>query len=219
MNRRDFLKASANTSALPLLTLPVHYVQASTGNASRSIRPGLIISDSRFIASRQFGQEAHKLGLPQHTIRGDITALWYQYLDTTWRKNPLVVAGMTSLDSVFLLEQLANDRQVRLSVRIEHALTPDGDTTHTIRARQSDHDELRQTLTDTQWHRALAHRFHAGISTDRSQPLISSQSTTLATTTPVINPLDMPNHLASQNTTLVSWVMAPAHTIRRYWAS
>ncbi len=45
-----------------------------------------VVFDERFPASVAFGTEARNLGLPTHSIRGDITDLWFHELDAQWKK-------------------------------------------------------------------------------------------------------------------------------------
>src|SRR5690606_13804188 len=45
-----------------------------------------------------------------YPIDGDVTALWYDVLDTRWRRPGFVLAGLTGRDTLFVLETLAADR-------------------------------------------------------------------------------------------------------------
>jgi len=52
-----------------------------------------------------------------YQIDGDVTALWYDVLDTRWRRPGFVLAGLTGRDTLFVLETLAADRGRRVVSR------------------------------------------------------------------------------------------------------
>lgn len=54
-----------------------------------------------------------------YTIDGDVTALWYNTLDTLWRKPGFVLGGITGTDALFVLERLAFDCGRRAVSRTE----------------------------------------------------------------------------------------------------
>jgi hypothetical protein len=82
-----------------------------------------VIFDSRFSAGRAFAAAAASAGRTTVAIRGDVTALWFDDLRVRWATPGGAIAGMTTLRSLFCLEQLAKDHWMRVIVRAEHART------------------------------------------------------------------------------------------------
>jgi hypothetical protein len=114
MDRRKFCISSAAVAAglaaeiaLPSAPVPLHKV----------------IFDSRFAAGRAFAVAAAGAGRTTAAIRGDVTALWFDDLRLRWATPGGAIAGMTTLRSLFCLEQLAKDHWMRVMVRAEHART------------------------------------------------------------------------------------------------
>jgi hypothetical protein len=91
------------------------------------------VYDERYEAAVAFGAAAHRLGVPARSIDGDVTALWVDDLSLRWRAEPAVVAGITSAEALFCLEQLAWDRGRRVVVRAGHETGPDGRRTAILR--------------------------------------------------------------------------------------
>ena len=133
MNRRQFLHAGMIIPALPIAAgIPFRNAVAGSLRGSNPIRMHKLIFDERFPEGRAFAAQADRLGLSTHAIRGDVTDLWYHDLDLRWRKGPSAIAGMTTGDSLFCLERLAWDREMRVVFRAEHSCLPGGFTEHRL---------------------------------------------------------------------------------------
>jgi len=65
-----------------------------------------LVVDRRHLAAGHAGLTAPKV----YPIDGDVTALWYDVLDLTWRRPGFVLGGVTGRDALFVLETLALDR-------------------------------------------------------------------------------------------------------------
>jgi hypothetical protein len=78
-----------------------------------------VIVDERFSTSVEFGEEWRARGASVHTIRGDITDLWFHDLDLQWKKRPVPIAGLTAHGPLFCLERLAWDHGMRVVSRVE----------------------------------------------------------------------------------------------------
>lgn len=85
------------------------------------MHPYPLIFDRRFPAARLFGAEAARHGLATTGFDGDVTALWFHDLGPRWAAARAPVAGITTPEALFCLEQLARDAWMRVTVRVEHA--------------------------------------------------------------------------------------------------
>ncbi len=81
-----------------------------------------VIFDSRFPASRAFGESAAGAGRATAAIQGDVTALWFHDLRPQWARGRAAVAGMTTMRSLFCLQQLAHDHWMRVIISAVHGL-------------------------------------------------------------------------------------------------
>ena len=122
-SRREFLQVGIAALALPI---SAHAALAPAAAAADSTRPVIplykAVFDERFPASVAFGTEARNLGLLTHSIRGDITDLWFYDLDAQWKKKPVAVAGLTAQGALFCLERLAWDHGMRVVFRGDHRI-------------------------------------------------------------------------------------------------
>jgi hypothetical protein len=135
-NRREFLQTGVAVSALSLAidSLPAAAASASTADARR-VAPYKAIFDPRYSEGRTFAQAAGALGIPIRAIEeGDVTDYWYDELDLLWRQGPVAIAGLTQFGPMFVLEQMANERGMRVVLRIEHQARPNGTFAHVMSA-------------------------------------------------------------------------------------
>ena len=58
---------------------------------------------------------------------GDLTRLWYERLDLSWKRAPMTLGGVTTAGGLFVLETLAADRGMRVIERVELPRTGAGD--------------------------------------------------------------------------------------------
>lgn len=137
-SRREFLQVGIAALALPI---SAHAALAPAAAAADSARPVIplykVVFDERFPASVAFGTEARNLGLLTHSIRGDITDLWFYELDAQWKKKPVAVAGLTAQGALFCLERLAWDHGMRVVFRGDHQYLPDDAIEHVLTGPQS----------------------------------------------------------------------------------
>jgi hypothetical protein len=132
-SRREFLQVGIAALALPI---SAHAALTPTPDAPEKTTPITplykVVFDERFPASVEFGNEARSLGLPTHSIRGDITDLWFHDLDAQWKKNPVAIAGLTAQGALFCLERLAWDHGMRVVFRGDHRYLPAGSIEHVL---------------------------------------------------------------------------------------
>ncbi|MGC2333017.1 MAG: hypothetical protein WA581_16300 [Candidatus Acidiferrales bacterium] len=137
-SRREFLQVGIAALALPISAHPALLPSGVVPATSISITPLYkVIFDQRFPASVAFGAEARTSGLPAHSIRGDITDLWFHELDAQWKKKPVAVAGLTAQGPLFCLERLAWDHGMRVVFRGDHHSLPDGSIEHILTGPES----------------------------------------------------------------------------------
>ncbi|MGP3618738.1 twin-arginine translocation signal domain-containing protein [Pseudomonas aeruginosa] len=157
MNRRNFLKTSLAGTAVPALAGIGQFSLADSLANWGQGTPEWAISDSRFSACQRFGSAAERAGLSHLAIDGDVTALWYKHLDPQWRKEPTVIAGMTALQPLFVLERLAWDRGMRVVLRVEHHWQGDGRVNHRLEAPEHQLPELATLFGgDADWNERFA---------------------------------------------------------------
>jgi hypothetical protein len=72
-----------------------------------------------------------------HSIRGDITDLWFHDLDARWKQSPAAIAGLTAQGALFCLERLAWDHGMRVVFRGDHRYLPDGSIEHALTGPES----------------------------------------------------------------------------------
>jgi hypothetical protein len=137
-SRREFLQVGIAALALPISAHAALSPIAAASNSSVAVTPLYkVVFDERFPLSVAFGAEARSLGLPTHSIRGDITDLWFHELDARWKKSPAAVAGLTAHGALFCLERLAWDHGMRVVFRGDHRYLPDGSIEHALTGPQS----------------------------------------------------------------------------------
>ena len=137
-SRREFLQVGIAALALPISAHAALSPAASVPDTAVPVTPLYkVVFDERFPASVAFGNEATSLGLPAHSIRGDITDLWFHELDAQWKKKPVAVAGLTAQGPLFCLERLAWDHGMRVVFRGDHQYLRDGSIEHVLTGPES----------------------------------------------------------------------------------
>ena len=110
ISRRRFVGTGAATLALAA----VHSARAGSQDP---LTPYRAIYDERFEVGRRFAREAAGLGWITRAIRGDVTQVWFHELDLRWKRGPAPIAGLTTAQSLFVLERLAWDVGMRVTLR------------------------------------------------------------------------------------------------------
>jgi hypothetical protein len=128
MDRRQFCVLSSAAVAAGLASCRA-FPSAVDSIGAAPLVPAVLykaIFDTRFSASRAFGMAAASAGRMTAAIRGDVTALWFDDLRLQWAMGRGAIAGMTTIPSLFCLQQLAKDHWMRVVVSAEHR-RPDSD--------------------------------------------------------------------------------------------
>lgn len=123
-NRRRFLQNGVAMSALPLNG----FLEPLSGDSKlhSAHRPAIhrAIFDPRYAESVTFARAIGDFGIPVvGIVNGDPTDVWFNELDLVWRENPIAIAGLTQFGPMFALQSLAQDRGMRVALRIEHLLS------------------------------------------------------------------------------------------------
>ena len=118
-NRREFLQTSAVVSAIAL-----NGVLPASGAAigeRRRVPFRWALYDDRYAEGRSFAEVARAQGIAARALDdGDITRFWYDELDVLWRREPAAIAGLTQFGPMLVIEQLAAERRMHLTLRGEH---------------------------------------------------------------------------------------------------
>jgi hypothetical protein len=91
-----------------------------------------LVFDNRFAESVEASRTAARCGATLHEIDGDVTDFWYHHLDFRWRGKHGALAGVTGDDALFVFENLAWDRRLRVVYRGRHASSRNGVVEHVL---------------------------------------------------------------------------------------
>lgn len=122
INRRGFLKAGL-VSALPFAAGASPLFAPRDGVAAIPLYT--VIFDERFADGLAFASEARWMGQRVDAIDGDITRLWYDDLYHRWKQGPAAIAGLTTPQAFFCLEELGRDAGLRKRFAVRHSLRQD----------------------------------------------------------------------------------------------
>ena len=130
INRREFLEVAA-VSALPAIAGARQRVDDRLG-ASRPALPTVLI-DARHAQARTVGARLTVAGALVRAIpEGDVTQVWLEHIGPAWRRQPLIVAGLTARPALFCLEQFALGCGLRVVFHGEHVVHRQGRTEHRL---------------------------------------------------------------------------------------
>ena len=195
MNRREFIQTGATAVVLTGIGHAPRAFAASLAPMGKPLYKA--IYDERFRDSVAFADEATRLGVGTHAIRGDITDLWFKDLDSRWRLDKATVAGLTTESALFCLEQFSWDHRMRVVYRAEHEFLEGGRVAHTFQCSQTalKHVEAFERNRLTDWAPRVA-QLVASVSLDRFPA--ASKVVTTSLPAPARDGLEL----------LVSWIIA-----------
>ena len=127
MKRRTIIKGALLGGA-SLTTLPVWSLEALLSPKTQSQSANNfkhLIYDSRYQDSLNMAALAKKNGVAIHPVSDDLTALWNNLLNKLWSDNTVeleVIAGITTRDALFMIEQLAWGKTHKLRAVINNSL-------------------------------------------------------------------------------------------------
>jgi len=112
MHRRDFMLQSVG------LACAVPWLRTAHADAVPASPSALhVLVDTRFAASRRFGEAAAARGARVSRYDGDLTWLWQHALQAHWRAQRGVMAGVSTTRGLLCLEQLAGAQRWRVGSR------------------------------------------------------------------------------------------------------
>jgi hypothetical protein len=196
-SRRRFLQIGLAASALPIAGNVFAGATAPTVAGPTFARLALfkVLFDGELAAGRAFGEEAARRGASVYAIqKGDVTDFWFNDLDLRWRDQPVAIAGMTKHGPLFIFEQLARDRGLRVVFRAEHVAAGTDSILHRITGPEASLGAAAALPgAGGDWSSSMA-----GLVTQCAADCRDKVSHTLVT------PAQAPG-----NDTLYSWVIAP----------
>jgi hypothetical protein len=162
--RRQFLQVGlAALAAIPViggLVKPARAgAKAGAATASAALPLHLVIHDEQIPESVAFAQAAAAHGARiAGFAHGDATGIWYDDIDLAWRKQPVAIAGLTRHGPLFIFEQMARERGLRVVVRAEHSTRADGRCEHVVAGTHGEASAWVQALAGQrgqQWPAAM----------------------------------------------------------------
>jgi hypothetical protein len=152
LNRRDVLRSGAALPALSLAGLP--FASASAAADAPVLTLERFVFDVRFAEPVAIAEQIEQRGVRLAPVADDLMTLWYDELDLAWRKAPMALAGVTLVETLFVLETFALDRNMHVVYRGEHGLVENGRIKHRFAGPAALIERL-QPLT-TPWESVLA---------------------------------------------------------------
>ncbi len=128
LNRRDVLRGGVALPALSFATLP--FGTALAGAEARLLTLERFVFDVRFAEPGAVAKLIEQRGVRLAPVADDLMTLWYDELDLAWRKAPMALAGVTLVETLFVLETFALDRNMHVVYRGEHGLVENGRIAH-----------------------------------------------------------------------------------------
>ena len=137
IDRRRFLQSGVALSAVSAGSTAVARaagaVTQTAGPGAPVLRPERLIVDRGLPEARLTARAARAAGIPIAVVDGDMSRLWYDEFDLQWRRKPMVLAGVTAPEGLFVLETLANDSGMRVVYRGDHRRSGAGLARHQLR--------------------------------------------------------------------------------------
>src|ERR1700683_3878646 len=197
--RREVLQAAVAISVAPILNARAFWFAAPLNRPTRASSDEVMVDglvfDNRFSESIEVSRSAARRGAKLHEIDGDVTALWYGHLDFHWRAHPGALAGITGPDALFVLENLAWDRRLRVAYRGIHS-PPSGDfATHRLSGPPSLVEPMSPLWPYQSWTETLGRTL--ALWPGRSEAAKSID----------VKPLD--KNTSGRAANLISWVIVP----------
>jgi hypothetical protein len=128
VSRRTLLKFGTAGVAAVVAQTPAQAFGSTLFGDPRGLARAVF--DDRFAEAQAFASVFSARGMPTSAIRGDVAALWYQDLKVQLLEQRRPLVGLTDRASLFCLEELARDVDMKVQGRIDHALDVNGAITH-----------------------------------------------------------------------------------------
>lgn len=109
-----FLASSAYSNPLSSLIL--------SNKEQNSIKLDYVIFDKGSKKSEEFAHKMSILGTKSYGIEKDIYEMYRDIIKPTWKNQNSAIAGLTSYETLFVLQRFAFDNQMQVYFNIEHSI-------------------------------------------------------------------------------------------------
>ena len=130
IGRRSFLQLGPAALASTLVLDWNRALGAVFPDRASKIRLGIV--DQRIAVSNAFGNALVAQGVGTTDVGNDVARLWYDNLRADLRECRAPLAGLTDRSTLFCLEELARDVDMRVVVRVDHLIEADGRVRHDV---------------------------------------------------------------------------------------
>ncbi|WP_320036123.1 hypothetical protein [Halarcobacter sp.] len=195
LSRRSFLKSTslgATILASSAYSNPLSSLILSD-KKQKNIDLDYVIFDKGIEKSEEFAQKMKALGTKTYEINKDISQMWSEVISPTWGKNKnTAIAGLTTYETMFVLERLAFDKGMLMYFNAEHNIA-NNNINHELQASKVEIDKIKKNLDKYDWTDALALKIN-----NYEYERIDSK-TKISTN----------NNKNEKNQILYSWIIAP----------
>jgi hypothetical protein len=219
-NRREFLQTGAVVSAIAANGVALR--EAEAGGGPWPVTLARAVYDDRYPEGRRF---AAVVGAQRVTARaldnGDITQFWSEELRPLWQREPLAIAGFTQFGPMFVVERLAADYGMRVTLRVEHRSGVGGTVAHLLEGPRETLALAADFEAQTDWPGLMAAlacrvgvddsaRRNAELETTQPAPSLPPSETAAAPFIHYYTPLtEQQGYGTGLDGPLYSWVVAP----------
>lgn len=157
-SRRSFLKSTSLGATIlasgaygnPLSSLIL------SDKKQNNINLDYVIFDKGIEKSEEFAKKMKALGTKIYEVNKDISQMWSEIISPTWGKNKnTAIAGLTSYETMFVLERLAFDKGMLMYFNAEHNIA-NSNISHKLQASKVELERIKKNLDKYDWTDALA---------------------------------------------------------------
>ena len=197
MDRRKFIQLGAGTATLAggALAFPLAAQAALSPlhNSDETVSFYKVIVDEYSLEAQAFGREMSALGNDIYSAGNDVTDLWSKVLVPQWAKESKAIAGLTTMSTFVILEQMARDAWMAVAYKGIHDVNESGAFVHSLHGPDSMVKQASTLLESRTWTNSVAQAISATPMSPLKQAKASNNIVTTGT-------------LSNQ---LVSWVISP----------
>jgi hypothetical protein len=187
IRRREFLQI-APAAVTTVLAAQWSRALESVAPAGQAVF-GTGIVNPRIEQSVAFGAVLKSHGIRITELTGDVGQLWYGELRAQLRASRKPLGGLTHRATLFCLEELARDVDMKVVARIDHVIARDGSIAHDVTVPDSVESGLPSVHEHTSFGAASGellmchawHRLSCSTAQKRSGPAAPADTTALVT--------------------------------------
>lgn len=125
LSRRSFLKSTG--LGMTFLATQAYSQSLSdlifTNKKENNIKLDYVIYDKGIERSEEFARKMNALGTKKYEIDKDVSELWSEVIKPSWGKRAdTAIAGLTSYETMFVLERFAFDNKMVMYFNAEHKI-------------------------------------------------------------------------------------------------